>query len=199
VSGTGGRELLLASTSRYRRALLGRLGLPFRCVAPGVDEAAAVAAAGAAGPEAIAGQLARAKAAAVAAREPMALVIGSDQVCALGDEVFGKPGTREGACAQLARLGGREHRLLTAVAVLGPGVDVGFVDLTRLRMRALGAAEIERYVDADEPFDCAGSYKLEGLGIALFDRVESADWTAVEGLPLLRLAGVLRELGWTVP
>lgn len=184
---------MLASTSPYRRRLLARLGLEFEVASPAVDEERE---APDAEPLTVAKALARAKAEAVAARAGAdAVVLGSDQVCALGAERLGKPGSVARACDQLARLAGRTHELITAVAIVhGGGVDE-FVDRTRLTMRRLGRAEIEAYVAQDEPLDCAGSYKLEAAGIGLFERIESADWTAIEGLPLLATAAVLRRLG----
>lgn len=190
-------ELVLASTSPYRRALLARLGLEFRCAPPGVDEEA-VKVLGLA-PEELARRLAHAKARAVAGREPRAVVIGSDQVCALGDEVLDKPGNRATAIERLSRLAGREHRLVTAVCVAADERQVEFVDVTRLWVRPLARAEIERYVDRDRPFDVAGGYKLEALGVALFERIESRDQTAIVGLPLIELCGVLREMGFRLP
>lgn len=189
-------HLVLASTSPYRRELLARLGLQFACEAPGVDEHAAGAGHA---PEARALALALAKARAVAARRPDAVVIGSDQVCALGDEVLGKPGSAEAACAQLHRLQSREHRLATAVAIVHGSRERSFLDVTRLHMRALPPEAIRRYVAADQPLDCAGSYRIEGLGISLFDRIESEDQTAIVGLPLLATARTLREFGYELP
>ncbi|MGA1526153.1 MAG: Maf family protein [Planctomycetota bacterium] len=188
-------RLVLASTSPYRRRLLARLGFAFDVAAPGVDEEA-VAPPGS--PLEVAEALARAKALAVASSVPAdAVVIGSDQVCALGDLRLGKPGTAAGAVAQLERLAGKTHELITAVAVVTRGVVTGFVDRTRLTMRPLTLAEIEAYVAEDDPVDCAGSYKLEAAGISLFERIDSVDWTAIEGLPLLELARVLRDCGLT--
>lgn len=190
-------RLVLASTSPYRRQLLERLRVPFTCRAPGVDEAATKATS----PHALATAtgLARQKAQAIAALEPDAIVIGSDQCAALGDEVLDKPGTAANAIDQLLRLQGREHRLLTAVAIAHPRGLVEFVDTTRLTMRHLDRASIERYVAAEQPLDCAGSYKIEGLGIALFAAIASEDQTAIMGLPLLRLGEELRRLGITLP
>lgn len=190
-------DLVLASTSPYRRELLQRLRVPFRCEAPGVDEAA-VKARGLA-PLALATELARAKALAVAARHPGAAVIGSDQVATIDGQTLDKPGTAERAAAQLQRLQGREHALLTAVAIAHPGGVAAFVDVTRLWMRSLTGEEIERYVAADRPLDCAGSYKVEGLGVALFSAISAEDQTAIVGLPLLRLAAELRQLGFAIP
>ncbi len=173
----------LASTSRYRRDLLGRLGLPFDCEAPGVEETRLPGEA----PQALAQRLALEKARAVAERHPGALVIGSDQVCALGDRVLGKPGNAAGARAQLADLSGRTAQFFTAVAVVGihAGLWKQHLDETRCVFRTLTAGEIELYVEAERPFDCAGSFKVEGLGITLFERIESQDPTALIGLPLI--------------
>lgn len=190
-------ELVLASTSTYRRELLQRLRLPFACAAPGIDEAA-VKTLGAA-PLALATELAQRKARAVAARHPDAIVIGSDQVATIDGHVLDKPGTAARAAAQLQQLQGREHQLLTAVCLVHAGGEATFCDVTRLCMRALSAAEIERYVALDQPLDCAGSYKIERLGIALFAAISCEDQTAIIGLPLLRLATELRQLGLAIP
>lgn len=192
-------RLVLASTSAYRRELLGRLGVAFETAAPDVDEGAWKGRGLA--PRDVARQLARAKAEAVArVVGDGATVIGSDQVCALGSETFGKPGTAERAGEQLARLAGRTHELLTAVCVVGPLHGVWeHTDVARLSMRALDAVSIARYVAADRPLDCAGSYKLEALGIALFEKIECADHTAIVGLPLVVLTLELVRRGWVLP
>jgi septum formation protein len=190
-------DLVLASTSLYRRQLLERLRVPFRCERPGVDEESVKRSGLPA--LAVVTELARQKAQAVAARCPGALVIGSDQAAVLDDTILDKPGTVAAAHTQLRRLAGRTHTLLTAVAVVHPRGIAEFVDTTTMTMRTLGAAEIERYVAAESPLDCAGSYKVEGLGITLFDRIDSSDHTAIVGLPLLALALVLRELGLALP
>jgi septum formation protein len=189
--------LILASTSRYRAALLARLGLPFETVAPEVDERSLEEPG--LEPRAAAERLARAKAAAVAARRPGAIVIGSDQVCAAGDQVLHKPGTRERAVEQLLALAGRTHELITAVAVQAPGRVLEHTDVSRLTMRPLERAALERYVDADQPLDCAGAYKLEERGVALFSRIECADASAITGLPLMALVEMLDSLGIVVP
>ncbi len=189
--------LILASTSPYRRALLERLGLPFSAIKPACDEEALKDPALA--PQALAERLAEAKAASLAAAQPEAVIIGSDQVCALGREILHKAGTAERAVAQLMRLSGTSHQLITAVCVLHGGRRWRFTDVTTLAMRRLDQAELERYVVADQPMDCAGSYKLECRGIALFERIDSADQTAIIGLPLMALCGVLREIGYPVP
>lgn len=189
--------LVLASTSPYRRHLLERLRVPFLCEAPGVDEAAAKR------PERAAldvvTELARQKATAVAARHPDAIVIGSDQGACIDGDLLDKPGTEAAAIAQLQRLRGRTHELVTAVAIVHRGSCTEFVDRTRLSMRPLNDAEIARYVALERPLDCAGSYKIEGLGIALFERIECADQTAIMGLPLLAVCAELRRCGIVVP
>jgi septum formation protein len=193
-----GTDLILASTSPYRRQLLARLRLSFRTAAPDVDEPAIQALFDAASAVELAEHLALAKATSVARREPAAVVIGSDQVCVCRDRLLGKPGTAAAAREQLQFLAGKDHRLITAVAVACGGL-LQHTDVTRLQMRTLTADEIERYVAADQPFDCAGSYKLESLGIALFERIDSADQTAITGLPLLGLCRLLRQAGLVLP
>jgi septum formation protein len=184
--------LVLASTSRYRKALLERLRLPFSVADPGVDEAPQPGEA----PAALALRLAGAKALAVASRMPGAVVIGSDQVATLDGAALGKPGTPERAMRQLAAASGRCVEFLTAVAVAVEGQLVAkHLDLTRVRFRALSALEIERYVALDTPLDCAGSFRAESLGVALFDAIESRDPTALVGLPLVWLASSLRATG----
>jgi septum formation protein len=185
------RPLWLASTSRYRRTLLARLGVAFEVAAPSVVETRLPGEA----PAELARRLAMAKARAVAEQHPDALVIGSDQVCALGDTVLGKPGDAAAARAQLAAQSGRVVTFHTAVALVGiaAGCWRQHLDETRCVFRVLDAAEIAAYVAAESPLDCAGSFKVEGLGIALFERVDSADPTALVGLPLIWVAQALRE------
>lgn len=190
-------ELILASTSRYRRELLERLGIPFRCVSPGVDEAAVRRSEWT--PEELAANLARMKAEAVASIFPNAMVIGSDQVAEFDGLVLGKPGTRAAAIAQLSLLSGKTHTLWTAVTIAGNGPVSSHMNATRLAMRHLTDAEIERYVDADQPLDCAGSYKFESRGIALFHSIETTDPTAIIGLPLMTVTGYLRLMDFPVP
>ena len=196
-------DLVLASTSPYRKALLARLGLPFEAQPPDVDEEA-VKAEGL--PAALlVTRLAREKAEAVArslsALRPDALVIGSDQVAELDGEILGKPGTPAGAQAQLRRLAGREHRLLTAICVVraGEGRRAEALDVHRLRLRPLSEEQIASYVRAENPVDCAGSYKIEGLGIALFEWIRGDDFTGVIGLPLTHLVALLAEFGAVLP
>lgn len=184
-------QLILASTSRYRQELLTRLRLPFDAVAPQVDEAALPGER----PAALAERLALAKARAVAAHHPEAIVIGSDQVADLDGEAIGKPGTHEAARAQLQRMSGREVVFQTAVAVVAPGLAAIERAEVRVRLRTLSDAAIEAYLLADQPYDCAGSAKVESLGIALLDAVESDDPTALIGLPLIRTCALLRRAG----
>ena len=189
--------LILASTSPYRRELLARLRLAFEALPPGVPE------------ERIDGEspadhalrLALAKAQAVAARHPGALVIGADQVAAEGERLLGKPGDAGRCRAQLASLSGKTARFYTACAVLGvsAGVRRAHVDTTTVVFRSLTGDEIGRYVASEQPYDCAGGFKVEALGIALLECIESQDPTALIGLPLIWLAGTLRGAGYHLP
>lgn len=192
-------DLVLASTSRYRAALLSRLGTPFVTAAPQCDEQALQARGWPV--EVLVTELARRKAQSVADRFPDALVIGSDQAAELDGRILGKPGTRAAARAQLRQLRGREHRLLTAICVLqtSAGRLAEDLDVHRLRLRDLTDAQIERYVAADNPVDCAGAYKVEGLGVSLFEHIRGDDFTAVIGLPLTRLVRLLAGFGLELP
>jgi septum formation protein len=189
--------LVLASTSRYRGELLARLGVPFLAAAPDCDEDAYKARG--LSPRELAETLALAKAESLRAAYPDAAILGGDQLAAIDDAILGKPGSGAAACAQLARLAGRTHTLITATALIAPGRVLRHTDVTHLTMRALSSAQIERYVAVDQPLDCAGSYKLERLGIALFSRIESADHTAIVGLPLLAITAMLDEIGIVIP
>ncbi|MFO0627945.1 MAG: nucleoside triphosphate pyrophosphatase [Polyangiales bacterium] len=190
-------RLVLASTSRYRRGLLARLGVDFEAVAPDCDEEALKPGLAHLEVPARAQHLARAKAQSVAAQFPDAVVLGSDQIAEVDGEVLDKPGTPERARGQLLRLAGRTHRLHTAVTLLHApsGRLVEHVDTTRLTLRALSTDAVARYVERDAPLDCCGSYRVESLGIALFARIEGDDPTAIEGLPLMRVAAMLADLG----
>jgi septum formation protein len=186
-------RLILASTSRYRRELLERLRLPFEILSPNVDETPRAGE----GPAALAQRLALAKAHAVSARHPAAVVIGSDQVADLDGEPLGKPGTHDRAVAQLQAMRGRSVVFQTAVAVVrGADSHVGraLVPVT-VRFRQVTDAEIEHYLRTERPYDCAGSAKAETLGIALLDAIESDDPTALIGLPLIRTCALLRAAG----
>lgn len=191
------RVLVLASTSAYRRALLERLRVPFRAVAPEVDEAPLPDEAA----QATAMRLACAKAAAVAATHPGAVVIGSDQVAMLDGCQLGKPGGPEAALAQLLAARGRSVVFQTAVCVLDTADGTRQVENvpTTVYYRRYSEALARRYLEAEQPYDCAGSAKIEGLGIALVERVESSDPTALIGLPLIALVDLLGRAGIVVP
>jgi septum formation protein len=190
-------DLVLASTSVYRRSLLERLGVPFRWRAPLCDEASLKTAE--TDPRTLAETLAHAKAASLALAEPDATVIGCDQVVSFQGRVFGKPVSIAGAIEQLRAMAGQAHELITALVVFAGDRNFAHTDVTRLQMRQFSRGAIERYVAADQPLDCAGAYKLESRGIALFEKIESDDHTAVTGLPLIALVTILRELGYEVP
>jgi septum formation protein len=190
-------DLVLASTSRYRRELLARLGIPFRCLAPDVDEDAFKIPG--VSPRAVAERLAHEKASRVAETAPGATVIGGDQLVALDGRILGKPGSREAAEAQLRALAGRAHELVTAIVVAHEGRILAHTDVAVLEMRPLDEAAIGRYLDADAPYDCAGAYKLEARGITLFSRISAADHSAITGLPLIALTALLGELGFVIP
>jgi len=187
--------LILASGSAYRAEMLQRLGLEFITESAGIDERRCDGET----PEALVRRLALEKARHVAARRPDAFVIGADQVAALGTDVLGKPGDRSAAIAQLDSMAGREVVFLSGIALLAPGIERIDCVPTTLRFRALTRAEIERYVDLDRPFDCAGAMRSERLGITLLESMASDDPTALIGLPLIRLAEWLREAGWKLP
>jgi septum formation protein len=195
-------RLILASTSAYRKELLGRTKIPFECLAPGVDETAR---AGELALELVR-RLARAKAYGVVLQHPAACVIGSDQVAVWRDpapreRIFGKPGSVAACIDQLSSCSGRRIEFLTAVAVLrqADGFNYEFVDTTCVTFRHLEPDCIRRYVAAEQPLDCAGGFKSEGLGITLCESIVSEDPTALIGLPLIRLAAALRCAGFEVP
>jgi MAF protein len=189
--------LVLASTSPYRRELLGRLGLPFASARPDADESALPGES----PEALVARLAELKARSVATDHPEALVIGSDQVAVLDGAVIGKPGTPERAREQLARASGRQVSFLTGLCLLdaASGEARVLVEPFTVHFRELDAVRISRYVDTEQPYDCAGSFKSEGLGITLFTRLEGDDPNTLIGLPLIRLVDLLAERGVALP
>lgn len=192
-----GPQLVLASTSRYRAALLSRLFDTFDQVAPDVDEAPVEGE----GAPATASRLAEAKARAVSLRHPEAIVIGSDQVADLEGRALGKPGTIVAAREQLAACSGRVVVFRTAVCVID-GRNAGMftaVDTTRVVFRAIDRAEIDRYLVRDEPLDCAGSFRVEAAGVALFERIETTDPTALVGLPMISVCRLLRQAGVSAP
>jgi septum formation protein len=189
-------QLILASTSRYRAELLERLGVHFAAVAPSVDETPLPDER----PDALVERLSLAKAHAVAAQSAGALVIGSDQVALANGVILGKPGTEANAIAQLQALSGQEVRFLTGLALLNTENGARHVThvVTPVRFRKLSPAAIEDYVRREQPLDCAGAFKSEGLGIALFEHIGGGDPTALIGLPLIRLTSLLAAEGFPV-
>ena len=189
--------LILASGSRYRAELLARLGLPFVALPSQADETRLPGES----PLALAERLAEAKARVLSRQHRGRWVLGSDQVVACGDAVLGKPGTRGNAVAQLRAQSGRLVEFITAVALVHEdgGALLRHVDRTQVRFRALSDAEIERYVDAEPSLDCAGSFKSEGLGIALVEAIESEDATGLIGLPLIAVRRLLASAGLAIP
>ncbi|MDD9893191.1 MAG: Maf family protein [Gammaproteobacteria bacterium] len=188
--------LVLGSSSRYRKALLERLNLPFECVSPEIDETPLSEEA----PLQLVQRLAKQKAQAIAKQRPDAVVIGSDQVCVNGARILGKPHTVEAACDQLAAASGKAVQFLTSLCVLdSDGTAHESVSIIDVQFRELSAVEIARYVEADQPLDCAGSFKSEALGVTLFESVKSDDLTALEGLPLIKTAAFLRHCGFQLP
>jgi septum formation protein len=191
------REIVLASSSAYRKALLARLGLDFTSLPPDIDESPLPGES----PAATATRLAQAKAETIAALRPSSLIIGSDQVAVLGDAVLGKPMGHDAAVRQLRAMSGRTVIFHTAICL----VDAENGELqcanvpTTVNMRELADDAIERYLRRDRPYDCAGSAKIEALGIALVEKVESDDPTALIGLPLITLVSMLKRAGVTVP
>ena len=188
--------LVLASSSKYRRELLGRLALPFEAVAPGIDETPEPGEA----PQHLTLRLALAKAQVVAERRRGCIVIASDQVASQGGRILGKPGTEANAVAMLESLSGRSVTFWTSLVVAnaGGGRTHRHVDETRIFFRRLAPEEIRRYVALERPLDCAGAIKSEGRGVLLFERMETEDPTALIGLPLIRLGAMLRAEGVAV-
>lgn len=191
------RTLILASTSRYRRSLLERIAPPFETVNPRVDEAERQGE----NPRVRALRLSVAKAQAVARKHPKAIVIGSDQVAALGEHVLDKPGDEATCHRQLSSLSGRTAHFYTGCVVIGveAGINFEHLDTTTVTFRELSDTEIRRYIAREQPFDCAGGFKAEALGITLFERIDSSDPTALIGLPLIWLASALRKAGYLLP
>jgi septum formation protein len=189
--------LVLASTSRHRRLLLERLGLPFEAVTPGVDESRSFRES----VEQLVKRLSRAKAEAVAGRHPGALIIGSDQAAERDGNILGKPGDHATAVAQLKAASGKYMKFHTGLCLLDTrdGRVQEYTDVTRVSFRKLTDGEIERYLQAEQPYDSAGSFKSEGLGISLFEGIESSDPSALIGLPLIALCRFLRAAGVSLP
>jgi septum formation protein len=194
---TASSRIVLASSSTYRKALIARLGLDCSTVAPDIDESALLAEA----PAATALRLAQAKARKIAEREPAALIIGSDQVAVLDNQPIGKPGSHAAAALQLRAMSGKTVVFHTALCLLNSATNaLQLANVpTTVRFRKLHAAQIERYLQQDQPYDCAGSAKIEALGITLVEQVESDDPTALIGLPLIALVTMLQKEGVPIP
>lgn len=186
--------LILASTSRYRSALLTQLGWAFDSLGPDVDEEPLKQKGLLPGD--LAQKLSYLKAQNIFEKNQHACVIGSDQVCMFENKILSKPKTIDRACEQLAMMQGKPHELLTAVTVIHPRGEETFLNQTILKMRPLTTSEIEAYINADMPLDCAGSYKLESRGIKLFESIKMNDHTAIIGLPLIQLTNSLLKIGY---
>jgi len=187
--------LVLATTSHYRRELIEKLGLPFEMRTPIIDEEAFKSKIR--DPMELASTLAEEKGKPFSTFENC--VISGDQVVALGGEILGKPGTFEKACEQLQKMQGVTHRLITAIHVINKGKPHSILDVTEIEMRELKPQEIANYVKRDEPFDCAGSYKVEKSGLVLLKQVRSHDFSAIQGVPMIRLTNLLCTLGYSIP
>ncbi|MFC6673815.1 Maf family protein [Marinobacterium aestuariivivens] len=187
------KNLILASSSPFRRVLLDRLGLPYRCISPGIDETPQPHET----PEALVQRLALEKARAVARQVPQGLIIGSDQVAVLDGDIIGKPLTHETARCQLQRASGRSVQFLTGLCLLDARTGESQVEAVpfRVHFRTLSDRMIEHYLQREQPYQCAGSFKSEGLGIALFERLEGDDPNSLIGLPLIRLIRMLENAG----
>lgn len=188
--------VILASTSPYRRELLSRLGLAFEARKPGIDEEAEKDPRLA--PRELAEKLARLKAESL--RDGKSVIIGGDQLVQLDGRILGKPGTEERALEQLRSMRGRTHELITAIHVCSPGGSaVAWTDVTRLTMRELDDSQLKAIIARDRPLDCAGAYKIEGMGVAMMSRIETEDFTAIQGLPLIALSRILEGMGVPCP
>ena len=189
--------IVLASSSSYRRELLTRLQLPFTCHSPDIDETPQANESA----QALVQRLALSKARALAQHYPQHIIIGSDQVAVLDGKIIGKPLHAEGATQQLSAASGRGLVFLTGLAVIDTRTQIEQVDLVpfTVHFRTLNAAQIQRYIAAEQPFDCAGSFKSEGLGVSLFQATEGGDATSLVGLPLIRLCDMLNACGIAVP
>ncbi len=187
-------KIILASTSPYRKKLLERLGIAFDIVRPNCDEDFFKNKIQ--NSQELAHRLAFEKALSVQAQPAgsEAVVIGTDQLVSFQGKIFNKPGNKESAQGQLENLSGKSHTLVTAVCILYRDQKWAWANETKMTMRGLGTEEISLYIDRDQPFDCAGSYKIEKLGISLFEKIESTDWTSIEGLPLLQTQQILLTL-----
>ena len=190
-------RLILASSSKYRKLLLHRLGVPFDCQSPATDETRRDKES----PLELVVRLASEKAGSISRENPEAIVIGSDQIAIFKDQIIGKPGNHQAAMEQLSSFSGLDVEFLTAVSVqcLASGFNEQAIDSTRVSFRHLQTREIERYLEVEKPFDCAGAFKAESLGITLFEGIRSEDPTALIGLPLIRTSAMLRRAGLQLP
>ncbi|AEK58440.1 MULTISPECIES: Maf family protein [Acidithiobacillus] len=188
-------ELILASSSPYRRELLERLRLPFRVEKPQVDESALPGEP----PRELVTRLAEAKARKIAGTQPSAWVIGADQIALCDGEILGKPGTADKARMQLMRMQGKRIDFLNGLSLIGPDFCRTRCEVYSIWLRPLDAASITRYLEADKPWECAGSFRSESLGISLVERMAGDDPNALMGLPLIALCAMLREAGWQLP
>ncbi len=191
------KPILLASTSIYRKQQLERLNIDFSTTAPNVDEEPLKQQ----GLDHItlSRELALLKARAVSSLYPDAIVIGGDQVASFGSEILSKPKTDERAFMQLTAMSGKEHRLLTSLAIIADGEEYLETTIAKMKMRSLTDAQIRRYIEIDEPLHSCGSYRLEGLGISLFESIDCEDYTSIIGIPLMWTAKILSQLGYSVP
>lgn len=187
-------KLLLASGSPYRRELLARLRIPFDCVSPDIDETPSAGES----PQDYVLRLACEKAQALTEQYPQHWIIGSDQTCVLNQQICGKPGNYDNAVAQLQRANGRRVSFYTGLCLLNSasGEYYSLTEPFHVYFRNLSHAEIERYVELEQPYDCAGSFKMEGLGINLFEKLEGRDSNSLIGLPLIGLLDLMRKAGF---
>jgi septum formation protein len=190
-------RIILASKSPYRKQLLNRLGLEFDCIDSGLDES--IIKAQISEPIELTQELSKEKARIIAKRQPEAIIIGSDQVCHFNGKILGKTGSYEGSLSQLMMLQGKKHQLVTSYVIITPSSEIVKTNITTLHMRNLNESQVKKYLSADNPIDCAGSYKLELNGISLFNKIETEDQTAIIGLPLISLSDDLISLGHSIP
>jgi septum formation protein len=191
-------NLILASTSKYRKELLNKLNVDFNAIDPCLDESTFKNRG--LGPVELAELLSKEKALAARNIQQTGIILGGDQVAELNGEILDKPGSRENAFSQLKKMQGHTHKLITSFCLLlEDGKSILNTDITKLKMKKLNDDQINWYLDKDEPYDCAGSYKLESYGISLFEKIESEDQTAIMGLPLLKLSMELNGLGISNP
>lgn len=186
-------NVVLASTSQYRKKLLEQIGLKVKCIAPECDENQFKNSD--APPKELAKKLSELKLNSVKENYPNEVIIAGDQIAALGSEILSKPGNIKNATKQLLKLSGKVHKLFTAISVSHQSKTVTILNETTLHMRELTESQIHNYLTIDTPFDCAGSYKIEQMGITLFSKIESNDHTAIIGVPLMELVSLLDEFG----